>query len=82
MNLDLKGLVPPPRPHENTCAKEPALMLSMSSPVQIRREKYVLSLGMEVPPMGQDAAVLLVGGEDQGYTAVHKGTRGQLQSPI
>lgn len=57
-------------------------MLSMSSPVQIRREEYVLSLGAEVPPMGQDAAVLLVGGEDQGYTAVHKGTRGQLQSPI
>lgn len=42
----------------------------------------VLSLGMEVPPMGQDAAVLLVGGEDQSYTAVHKGTRGGLfQSP-
>lgn len=34
-------------------------MLSMSSPVQITREESVLSLGMEVPPMGQDAAVLL-----------------------
>ena len=58
-------------------------MVSMSSPVQIRREEYVLSLGMEVPPVSQDAAVLFVGGEDQGYTAVHKGTRGgQLQSPV
>lgn len=57
-------------------------MVSMSFPVQIRREEYVLSLGMEVPPMGQDVAVLLVGGEDQGYTAVHKETRGQHQSPV
>ena len=52
-------------------------------PMQITREEYVLSLGMEVLPMGQDAAVLLVGGEDQGYTDVHKGTRGGLlQSPV